>query len=115
MDLIKFLPMDEAVRTQMLNLYDHMKPDKQANIARIAWNAYYLLFDQQLQANLQLQFDQVLHGQEHFDKEYYARALKKTEKEMTESFQKTVESMDLAIARKAMEQIVKEIRAAKKN
>lgn len=107
--------MDDVVKTQILTLFDQLKPDQRVQIARIAWNAYDALFDQVLDANLDLQFEKVGKGEEHFGKDYYAKALRKTEKDMTTNLEQTISQVDLIDARRAMERILKEIESAKKN
>jgi hypothetical protein len=107
LDIIKALPMD------ILNRYDYLKPEQKLSIDQLAWETYDSLYDEHLQENIALQYVDVKNGKEHFDDEFYKKALAKTDYEMMQDMEASVSQADLSIARKAMEQIMKEIHAAK--
>lgn len=113
LDAIKLLPMDDEVKTQILNMYEYMEPAQRLSIETMAWEYYDMMLGQKLDANLDEQMDKVLKGEENLGKEYYAKAVKKTDIEMTKSLSSSATQTDLAAARKAMEQIMGEIRATK--
>ena len=114
LDIIKALSTDEKLKLQLVNIYDYMKPEQRLSIDHLAWVTYDALYEERLRENLNIQYENVRKGLDHFGDDFYARALKKTDEEMTTELQESLSTADLSIARKAMEQIMKEIRAAKK-
>lgn len=113
-DIIKVLPMDNDLRMRILDTYDSMDPSRKYAITRASWKAYMMLYDEKLNENLELQLHAVTEGKEHLGEDFYARVLQKTEDQMTKELSKSVEAVNLATARKAMEIIVREIKASKK-
>jgi uncharacterized membrane protein YheB (UPF0754 family) len=112
-DIIKSLPMDETLKQQILNLYPFMESAQKHDVDRLAWNTYHTFYQQLLDENLQVQFDDAMHDKDQFGEDFYARALKKTDQQMNKDLSEALAQYDLTAARKAMEQIVTEIRAAK--
>lgn len=112
-DIIKMLPIDETRKIQILNRYDSMDQYEKLSIDEMAWSAYFTLYDERLKENVGMQYDKVKNGKEPYGDDFYARALKKTDQEMKGEFEESAATVDLAAARRAMEQIVGEIRAAK--
>lgn len=113
-DIIKVLPMDNDLRMKILDNFDSMKPSKKFMITKAAWKTYMMIYEEKLDQNLELQFYEVSEGKGKLGKDFYARALKKTEHQMTKDLSKSIEAIDLAVARKTMEFIVREIEASKK-
>jgi hypothetical protein len=113
-DVIKLLPMDNKLKMQVLNMYDYMEPDVKRTVQRIAWKTYFYMYNQQVQANIDKQFESVEEGKATFGKEFYQEVAKKTDHEMNKQIGEKSGAVDLAAARNAMEQIMKEISATKK-
>ncbi len=114
LDIIKALPIDEVVKTKILNNYDSFTVAQKSATDHLAWTTYDALYEERLRKNLGVQYDNVEQGGEKFGNDFYKRALKKTEREMTTEFKESVSKHDLSAARKAMEIIVREIQVAKK-
>ncbi len=112
-DIIKMLPIEEKLKIQILNRYESMDQYEKLSIDEMAWNTYFSFYDERLKENLGQQYDRVKKGEEKFGDDFYARALKKTEQEMQAESQESTGTVDLAAARKAMEQIMAEITASK--
>jgi hypothetical protein len=112
-DAIKQLPIEDELKLQVLRLYDYMEPDQKLIIERTAWNAYFIMQKETIQQNIELQFEKVEKGEAELGEDFYADVVKETDKEMVENVQNAKGSVDLAVARKAMQQIVKEMQDAK--
>lgn len=113
-DIIKILPFDEKFKTELLNEFNHLDPDRKFNIEQALWDAYDNFYELKLKENTRLAFLNVEQGKEEFDENFNKRIREKTDKEMQEEAQKNIEQTDLNAAKSAMEKIVAEIRAAKK-
>lgn len=112
-DIIKILPFDEAFKTQLLGQYDTLDEDRKSVIVDMLWDAYGMLYDVKLQENMQIALAKADKGEQELDSTFYAKMVEQTEKEMQELSIEAVEGADLGAARTAMENIIKEIRAAK--
>ena len=114
-DAIKLLPMDDKVKVQLLNMFDYMEPEQKRTIERLAWRTYDFMYSQKIQENIQQQFKEVEEGKAHFGKDFFQEVTKKTKREMGKQTGELTGAVDLAAARRAMEQIMDEIRASKKH
>ena len=112
-EVIKLLQIDEKVKMQILRMYDYMDDEQKLAVQRVAWNTYFAMFNQQLDKQLDTQFQEVIDGKEHFGDTYYEEAVTKTEKKMAHERQEAVTKTDLTAARQAMQQIVSEINSSK--
>jgi len=113
LDAIKQLPLDDTLKNQILNMYEFMEPGQKLVIQRIAWNTYDLLRSVRIDENIEKQYEDVSQGKGHLGKDFYNNAVKKTDGEMQKHVSETTSAVDLASARRAMEQIINEIHAAK--
>lgn len=114
-DIIKLLPLDEKFKMELLNEFDFLDPDEKFEIEQVLWKAYRDLYEAKLKDNMQLALQKAGNNQEKLDKGFYKRIREQTDKELEEEERQTIEQTDLFAARTAMEKIVKEIRAAKKD
>lgn len=112
-DAIKLLPISEDVKLQILKMYDYLEPDQKLTIQRIAWKTYDLLQASRIDENVEQQLEQVKNGQAHLGPDFYTKAIANSEQELTKNLEESHGAVDLAAARKAMEQIVSELQAAK--
>lgn len=112
---IKMLPMDEDLKTKVLSMYDFMEPELKRTVELIAWKTYFYVYNERMQFNLAQHFDEVEQGKAHFGKNFYREAVKMTNQEMAKNSADAGGAVDLAMARRAMEQIINEIQAAKKD
>lgn len=113
-DLIKILPFEEKFKTELLSEYDNLNPDQKFEIVRLLWNTYDALYELKLEENMQAGLIRVENGQESLNKDFYKRIEEQTKKEMESQTTQSIESSNLTSARAAMEMIVKEIQASKK-
>lgn len=114
LDIIKMLPIEDKLKSQLVSKYPHLKPAEKLDFDRLAWTTYDSMREEELTENLGIQYAKVTNGEDKFGKDFYSRALKKTDEELGKEFQESGSSFDLAEARKAMEIIVREIQASKK-
>ena len=112
-DAIKLLPIDEKVKVQILNLYDHMEPAKKLTVQRIAWKMYDLARLDKIDADIQREYDEVKKGQAELGGNFYKNVVKKANQELQQDISGSSQQTDLAAARRAMEQIINEIRSPK--
>lgn len=114
-DLIRFLPMDEEYRKQLLVDYEAMDNTKKFQVDVLMWGAYDKLYDAQLEQNLKISWEKAGLGEEKLDKEFYKRVKKLTEQELAIEFTQTKDTSDLDEARKAMEVIIRQMKLAKED
>lgn len=114
-DIIKILPFDNQFKIDLLEIFDNLSDDQKYNVERILWTTYSALYKLKYQEKVRLAMVEVKNGQRGLDNNLGDKIEEEVEKEMQEEAQKSIEGTDLTAARKAMEQIVKEIREAKKN
>lgn len=113
LDIIKVIMTDEPLKMEIIDRYDLLTPSEKFKIDSIAWDAYYKLYNVRLECNLELQYENVKEGIEQLGDDFYARALKKTDEQMKDEFDKSLNNENISIARKAIEKIMNEIRASK--
>lgn len=114
-DLIHIIPFSDDVRTQLLKEYDSMDPVRKDTVVELLWNTYEALYALKLDENTQLALQRAENGEEKLDSGFYDRVKEKTKQDMRELTVKDVDEGKLEEARKAMELIVKEIQASKRN
>ena len=114
-DAIKLLPMAEKVKMQVLNMYEYMEPEQQRTIERLAWKTYFYMYHEHIQTNIERQFEEVAEGKAKFGADFFKEVIKKTKQDMRKQADESTGAVDLASARRAMEQIMKEIRITKKS
>jgi hypothetical protein len=112
-DVIKFLPLDGELKLQILRTYDYMDPAQKLAISRVAWNTYYQLKQTQVDLEIGKQLGKVKQGQAHLGPDFYEEVLKNTDQEINKELSNSSGAVDLATARQAMQQIMKEIQDAK--
>ena len=112
-DAIKQLPIDDTLKTQILNMYEFLEPKQKLLIQRIAWNTYDLIREERIDENIEIQFEEVNQDKEKLGKGFYNNAVKKADRAMTTHVSEKASAVDLASARRAMEQIINEIHAVK--
>lgn len=113
-DAIKMLPIEEKLKIQILNSYDFLEPDQKLAISRLAWKTYFFLYEESLDENTELQLQKVRDGKGELGKEFFEDVLTETNKELTKKIDLSSQTTDLASARHAMQQIIDEIHAHKK-
>jgi hypothetical protein len=113
LDIIKSMPIDEKFKIEIINRYDFLTPSQKFAIDSLAWTTFYDIYDATLQSNLELQYQNVKEGKDHFGEDFYARALKKTDKQMMDEFEKSLNEANISIAKITIKQIMDEINASK--
>lgn len=112
-DIIKILPLEESLRTGLIQSFDTLTPDQKYNIEKTLWDAYYAIYEITYQKNLRLAFERAKKNQEKLDADFNKRVIEQTENELQNETITVSQDVDLSAARKAMEVIIKEIHAAK--
>ena len=112
--LIKFLPFSEEFKKEMLERYDKLSLGQQSVITEHIWNAYYDYFDIKLQENFDKEMAELEKKKLQPSVNFYRKLVDKTNKEIKDRLLKSGESSQLEEARKAMEKIVREIQASKR-
>lgn len=107
------MPISENAKLQIVNRYAYLKPSERFAVDHMAWSFFYDMFDETLQDNLGVQYLNAKKGTDSFSKDFYHRAMEKTENQMLNELEELLSKADLSIARKAMEQIMNEIHASK--
>lgn len=113
LDIIKALLTDDKLKMEVINRYDFLTPSQKLKIDSIAWTTFFDLYKTTLKCNLDIQYENVKEGKDHFDADFYKRALKKTEKQIMEEFEESLNNANISIARKTIKQIMNEIKASK--
>lgn len=114
-NIIKVLPFEESFKHELLQELPVLSKGQVFTLDGILRNTFYALYDARLQENMQIALDKVAHNQEKLGEDFYARVQQQTMEELEEAGRDKIDSADLEAARRAMEQIVQEIRAAKAN
>jgi hypothetical protein len=114
LDIIKAMPIDEKLKLQIINRYDFLAPSQKLAVDYLAWTTFYDLYEETLNDNLGVQYQNVKKGTDNFGGDFYKRALEKTDHQMINELQESLTNANLSIARKAIEQIMNEIHASKK-
>lgn len=105
-DIIKILPFEESLKTQLLDEFDTMDPDRKDDIVNIVWRTYNALYELKLEENIQLALQRAESDQESLDEDFYKRVREQTERELlTEETQKTA-SVDLKDTREELQKIL---------
>lgn len=115
LDIIKAMPISEELKMQIVNRYDYLPPSEKLVIDHMAWSTFYNLYEETIDDNLGIQYNNVKKGTDHFGGDFYKRAADKSENQMLNDLEESLAKADLSIARKAMEQIMNEIHASKKS
>jgi len=114
LDILKAMIPDEGLKMKIVNQYDDFSPSQKLAIDHLAWSTFYNLYNETLEENLGIQYQNVKKGTDKFGGDFYRRALEKTDNYMINEFQEALTKADISIARTAIEQIMQEIDASKK-
>ncbi len=113
-DVIKQLPLEDALKVQILQMYDTMEPGQKLTIQRIAWRTYDLLRAGHIDESLERSLESVKKGESHLGPDFYSSVVKKADQAIMNDSQTATRAVEIAQARTAMEQIINEIQAANK-
>lgn len=105
-NLIKILPFEEPLKTELLRDYDTMNPDQRFAIEGIVWDVYDALYETRLEKNMQLAFERARKNEEKLDQGFYDRVRQQTEQQLQADFNETAEHVDLSTAREELEKII---------
>ncbi len=112
--IINFLPLSPEVKLDLLEKYDSLPREEQLRISDLVWETYYDLYEIRIRDNFDKAIQEAERNKEKPDGTFYGKVIEKTDNEIIELLTSSAESVDLSAARKSMEQIVREINAAKK-
>ena len=114
-DALKVLPIDETLKLKILRTFDYMSPAQRLTIARLTWRIYDFMHTSRVDYAIEEQLAKALEGKEDIplDKKFFGKVLEKVDQEMQKEVSESSKDIDLASARQAMHQIVREIQDAK--
>lgn len=113
-NIIKMLPIEANVKEKLSKDFDDMPLEKKYAIKELLWGFFYSWYGIKLEENTQLALLDAKNGKMKLDHNFYNKVKEKTDREIEEGALETVEKVDLEEARRAMEFIVKEIKASKR-
>lgn len=111
--IINFLPFPADQKLKILEKYQLAGPQEKSDMTELIWNGYSVYFNFKLQANFSKSLKLASKTHSPIDGNFYSKIVDQTEKEVETELIKAGESIDLDAARKAMQQIVQAINAAK--
>lgn len=111
--IIKILPLEDSFKTELLGSLDLLDLDRKFAMERILWKTYDAFYGLKLEENMQLGLLRVGNHEEKLDKDFYRRIREQTKKDMETEMIDSTEKVDLSEARRAMELIIREMRASK--
>lgn len=111
--LIKILPLEDTFKQDLLASWDSLDADQQINIGRMLWDGYYALYRIKLEHNIGQALLKAQKNEVTLDKDFYKRIRIETREQMKKEAETSTTNVDLEAARKAMESIVKEMKASK--
>ena len=112
-DVIKLLPIDDELKTQLVTSYETMNPRQRFSIERLAWKTYDMLYQEEFDKNALLQSQKIIKGEDSSE-DFAKKVQQKTDQMFLEKEEQATQKVDLEAARKAMEFIIQEIQASKK-
>lgn len=112
-NIIKILPVEANVKERLAKEFDSLPLEKKYAIKELLWGFFYSWYGLKLEENTQLALLGAKNGKIKLDQNFYKKVKEKTDREIEEGAIETVEKVDLEEARRAMEFIVKEIKASK--
>ena len=105
-DIIKILPLDEALKSELLAKFDSLAPGVKEEMTDVLWDAYDAFYDLKLNKNIHEGLIDGANGQGELDQAFYNRMVEKTEKEMQDSSVQSAEKVDLSQTRAALETLL---------
>lgn len=105
-DIIKLLPLDEDLKTDLILRFDKLTADQKFNFERLVWNSYDGIYMLQLQKNIETGLLDVKLKKEHLDNEFYTRMRQKTEIEMSKGTMAVLNNDELTHVREKLQNIL---------
>ncbi len=112
--IINFLPLDPSFKLDLLEKYDTLSREEQLRISDLVWQTFDNLYELKIKENFDKAIVEAEKSAKQPSQSFYGEVVKKTDEEIKSQLLSAGESVDLSKARKSMEQIVREINAAKK-
>lgn len=112
-EILQLLPMDEDFRKELLETFDSASEEQQFRLSLVAWQQYYAYKNLKLKENIQVNLAKPATDTDAPGEDFFQKVEEKTEKELASETTTAESATKLDEVRKAMEQIVKEIQAAK--
>ena len=111
--IINYLPFDSDYKLDLLEKYDSLPFDEKAKVSDMVWDLYSDLYKLRIQENYDKAIAEAEEKGEKIDKNFYGKVLEMTREEVGKQLISAGESGDLGEARRSMEKIIKEMKAAK--
>lgn len=105
-EIIKMLPFDGTFKTKLLNELETYDLDRKSKTIELIWEAYDMMYEYVLQKNLGEQIELAKKGEFDLDKEFYKKAVKKTEDEIGKMFHQGSDQADLSAIRDKLKGLV---------
>src|SRR6266581_3784596 len=109
-NIIKALPFEETLKTELLNQFDTLTPDQKYTITRIVWQTWNAIFKLRLEEKVEDALADMREGKGEINPTEYAKLRQETLKEMEKDLSQGITGVDLSAARTAMEKIIQEIK-----
>ena len=113
-NIIKAIGFEEKFKSDLLENFDTLDPDQKYAITQLVWDMYQSIFNMKVNENMDRALEKVAENKEKFD-DLYNRVRQETLREMEKDLETNLTSVDLTAARAAMEKIIREIHASKKD
>lgn len=107
LDIIKFLPLEENFKSNLLTSFDKLNPDQKFAMEQLVWDAYEGLYKLKLEENIKLALLDAKDSSVKMDENFYVNMKIKTEKQMETEFSKDNTDTDILQIRAKLEAIMK--------
>src|SRR3989344_4114599 len=104
--VIRALPLEQALKSQLLEQFDSLDEEKKLTISRVLWATYDAMYDMKLEENTQKALQLAKGKKEPLDKEFYARVKKQTDKDMETDLVSVATQVDLAETRTELQELI---------
>ena len=105
-DIIKVLPFDEALKSELLNNFSNYSLDQRFALEQIIWQTYDSIFKIKLEENVEIAIAEAEEKGVPPEKDFYKKIREKTKQEIHSQHSLVVEEGDLEAARSSLAQII---------
>ncbi len=105
-EIIKMLPFEPDFKAKLLSELDTYDLDRKMQAVQLIWEAYDLMYEFALQKNLDEQIELAKEGKFDLNKEFYKKAVEKTDKEIKKLFYQETAQSDISAIREKLQGLV---------
>lgn len=105
-DIIKILPIDEAMRVDLLARFASLDYEAKFEVEQIVWRSYHALYDMKLEENIQNELEKTGTSAIALDDDFYSKIRKQTEDEMAKGAYAGTTSSDLDSVRSKLKTLI---------